>query len=292
MSSRTKNFTLIVLLVVIAIIAILAAMLLPALQQARERAHATSCINNLKGLGTVATTYLDDNRSLWPSSTSTVGQFQWPNCLIRGKYMQDFCLKRSSTGVMQQYGDAKGYYCPKIGFQPLKSGSTVLWTPQVYGTVQMNADRHIGQCWQFNSPRLSEVHGNGNTNSDAFNKVLKERSMPSNRMWFADSAYRDNDSKLLHQRALLYTTRDGIFTRPHLYPVHGGRLNYLLHDAHVATGAVDDLKYVYVPRAAGGGAAGAATNGKGYNRSVHIQNYLLDDGVVTNEGALGILNFE
>ena len=64
---RKPGFTLVELLVVIGIIAILVALLLPAIQSAREAARRTQCLNHLRQLGVAAHNFHDVHRALPPA---------------------------------------------------------------------------------------------------------------------------------------------------------------------------------------------------------------------------------
>ena len=70
---KYSAFTLIELLVVIAIIAILAAILFPVFAQAREKARQTTCLSNLKQIGTGISMYIQDNNSVFLRNEQTVG---------------------------------------------------------------------------------------------------------------------------------------------------------------------------------------------------------------------------
>ena len=104
---RKKNaFTLIELLVVIAIIAILAALLLPALQKARERARQSLCTSNLKQMGVSIQTLVTAERGeIMPTANAEGGALANDESGKYGNWYQRLVIQGFLT-------DKKVYICP------------------------------------------------------------------------------------------------------------------------------------------------------------------------------------
>jgi prepilin-type N-terminal cleavage/methylation domain-containing protein/prepilin-type processing-associated H-X9-DG protein len=111
-----KGFTLVELLVVIAIIGVLVALLLPAIQAAREAARRTSCVNNIKQMGLAAANYESARKTFPP-----------------GRLFPDWIAAGSST-PKQNYTnyegtiaatDKTGFYSVHIWLLPYMEASNV-----------------------------------------------------------------------------------------------------------------------------------------------------------------------
>ena len=139
--SKAARFTLIELLVVIAIIAILAAILLPALQSARQRGFSAGCQSNQKQMGGAVQQYANDYQYIpWNNSTSR----RWYS--MRQYFPGSDIVKENAAGVTHTYLDSNEiirrrvgvFFCPQRYQHPLHrlraNGNKKNASPDIYYT--------------------------------------------------------------------------------------------------------------------------------------------------------------
>ena len=132
-----KNFTLIELLVVIAIIAILAAMLMPALERAREAATQAKCTSRLKQLSQIVVFYRNDYNDYFPPAvapdfSTTVGPIYLP-----GRWEQTTKYDGPGENI---------FMCPDNNYTPGNHGSGEIYSWRI-DIDSWRLKNYTMNCW-------------------------------------------------------------------------------------------------------------------------------------------------
>ena len=222
MKKLHKHFTLIELLVVIAIIAILAAILLPALNSARERGRSAACINNLKQLSMLCAQYENDYDGYVviysmqfvgkPSDTYTARTgitFSAANDTIKNSV--PYFFKGIGLDQDSSLENPSFYMCPS-GMNPDSSIYTSFYNGETYG---------------FNACNCLEDE---NHLDDADNAMFRSSNFkkPSNQIHFADSIHKTFQTQY-------YYIRWANNYKNLAYGRHNGSCNITWLDGHVSS---------------------------------------------------------
>lgn len=149
-ASHRAGFTLIELLVVISIIAVLMSLILPAVQQAREAARRTQCLNNMHNLGIAITNfsgskngglpYIDEPVTIPIGGVNTTVQANWPVAMLAYLDRQDIveALTQGNVGVLQSIA-LDVLTCPNDNLHFKQAGGLSYAGNCGYGSFPVNA---------------------------------------------------------------------------------------------------------------------------------------------------------